>query len=219
MKVGRAYKKSPYFNEVEAAYGRKKIKPKPNVALSTTQRKQVKGIIAAEDEDKYTISAPFSVGSLATAYTIYTPFLVPAVGAGANQLVGDSINVLRARVTMRLQNLIPGTSIRTVRMIFFQWKVNSVPLMSQILQSPIPDIFTTYNIDEKQSYTILSDKLIPLGLYTGRGYDQYFRLQFTKMKKKWNFQGSVINGIYMAIIADNTGVRMDASFRLDYTDA
>lgn len=122
-----------------------------------------------------------------------------------------------------------GRATTKIRLVFVQWKPNTVPVALDILNigpSGGVDYLSEYNHDTRQEYTILKDKTWPLTPVTNLiSIVRTFSFFGKKLSKKIQFvnAGTVgTNKIYMFVITDSVAtaeITMSFQARLYFTDA
>jgi len=200
-KMYRVYKKNTYV-------------PKARSKLSGPQRRQVKALIKAPMELKYqegTITDDFGIPSSGATYQLS----IIAQGDTDTERDGDQLTLSSVNVRGRVH---VGDTTNKVRIIFYQWRPVSTPIISDILTAGVDgstiDTFSLYNHDKRSQFKILSDKTYVLaGFGTsasphGPATEKYFTLTFNKklIKKLQYTNGSATvgsNQVWYLAISDS----------------
>ena len=195
-------------------------------ALSKRQVKSVKSLVNRTREKKIHGTVDTSVAVDQTGDVIDL-CAVPQATTASTDLAreGDVISPYRleARLNFRRSGTNGGDIIR---IIFFKWKSDSTPVISDILggasntEHPLAQ-------DTKGLYVMLSDNVLRLGNYDSSLNRLQFKKFFSQKKlgQTVRYNGGTTTGhnkIYMCIIGDRAGAdvsNVDYNCRLHFTDA
>lgn len=163
------FKKQDYRSFVAGRYAKSRAQPvkvaisKPVPGLNPIQKKQVKRLAERKEELKYFLTNQ-ALADISNAGTILDLTLVPQ-GQTDTTRVGDQLTLcgtLELRGTLQSQVNTVTSQRSLCRTIIFQWKSNTVPVVADILlvgPSGATDVYSHYNHDQRQMYTVLHDSI------------------------------------------------------------
>jgi hypothetical protein len=213
--------------------------------LNPVQRKQVKRLVAADDELKYYASGITATPFYGTS-TGSTPIsmITVAQNLGDNDRIGDSIKLKSLNLRMSLVNGRGATSnlYNDARLVVFQYKqTNSVTapnLANMWLTGGATgniNVFSSRNIDFLQTYHVLYDRMIKLqgdpaapGDIINTNYNQFIKVKvpLKYANKTIQYSGASVNctnQIYFMVLGTFGTVATNPTFQADwdarYTDA
>lgn len=182
-------------------------KPAP---LNTTQRKQVKHLIKADDELKFNSQTLVPTVLAAGVWNIAFATQIPVQGVTDNQRIGDDINLINFVNRISLST----AAANEIRVVCFQWFPNTVPAVADVFRSTT--LFGDYNPDTNHiNMRVLSDRV-----YNFDTTQQVRMLvdKYHRFRKRQNFGLGGTNLIYIAACSLNAaGITGQQVYR--YTDA
>lgn len=133
-------------------------------ALTLPQKRQVRSMISHNAELKYNFNSSATT-AITNTYTISgVPFDI-AQGVTDTQRVGDRLTWC-GNLEINLQVLngqgATGDIFNNLRVIVFQWHPNQTPTAALLLlngPSGVPDIYSVFNHDNRQMYTVVHDRV------------------------------------------------------------
>lgn len=151
-----------------------------------------------------------------------------SVGTDNENRIGNSISP--KYINAKLQLLNTGSATHTLRMIFFVWKDQSVPLVSSVLETSDP--FSHYNKESAgglrdRTIMVLRDRtysLVPdtTSMLINIKYDLKMNRVGAKVPLHIKYNAtqttSEMNGIYILLIASSTSVNIDGSVKFSFYD-
>lgn len=204
---------------------RKMKKSKAKVAEPV--KKYVKSYLARQIEDKFIDTSQENQG--ATLNGSISAFAHPDQGLDQFNRIGNYIRPTRVEVRYDVNMRTTATLPLTGRLIIFQWKPQTTPVVSNILSysGTVNIVNSPYNADLTEQYRILYDKVFDMNTTVT---EQLHYIKFLKRDKlmRINLTGTLgsssgNNKLYY-IYCDNTGGGSEGSlwscvFRLHYEDA
>jgi len=202
-------------------------------SLTEKQKEQVKRTAKRVINRKFETKYINSVQYIAIQFNSTTPILraigLPPQGTTDFQRIGDKITIKRFRFRLQLyrNQVAAGVGVQSpnaVRFIMFQWKPNSVPVITDVLQGS--SIYSFYNWDNKSEYKVLLDRTAAFS--QNGNAESWIKKTLYKMNTFMAFQnGSATistNIIYYMLLNDNGStdtnqIGYSFSGRLEYTDA
>lgn len=154
----------------------------------------------------------------------------PDQGLNDNNRIGDVIRPMRLQIQYDMNLRTTATLPCMARVIFFQWKNNSTPTVSDILSysGTVNIVNSPYNNDTKMNYRILNDRTYDLNTVSTEQIHYKKNIYRKKFLKQIQIPGTLgsssgFNKLYV-IWCDNTGggtegVLFSAVIRLFYEDA
>lgn len=181
--------------------------------LNPVQRRQVKALIKAPMEHKFFDSNTSAVGVPLTAIL----FQISVIPQGDTDITRDGDQLMLTSIDVRgMVNVADTTNL--VRLIFFQWRPNSNPALTDILNTGVngivPDVYSMYNHDQKGQFKVLYDKTFKLAGFgtsaspSGAVSQEIFKLTLAKklIKKLQYINGTTagMNQVWYLAISDST---------------
>lgn len=183
--------------------------------LTPKQKKQVKTLIKNRQELKYLQYSDANRSVSTTAFITGSNFDV-AQGSTDQERDGDRFQWC-GTMDFRI-SLVAGDTYNLLRCIIFQWHPDYVPVVTDLLivgPSGNQDVWSQYNHDKRQQYTILFDKTYKLvgngtaGTFPGTDSSVQYRRHLISFKRaQKNAQrigGSLVgtNRCYMCFVSDS----------------
>lgn len=199
-------------------------------ALNKRQKQQVKSLISRRQELKFYVSQT-NAQAVSSAGVIFQLSVIPQgdtdTSRDGDRLYLESMHV-KGSITI-------ADTVNLFRLIFFQWKPTSTPLISNILlngPSGGIDVYSHYNHDTRQEFKILFDRL-----YHQEGNSSAAVAPYTptsqiivnfmryKMNRQLQYQGGGTTGtnqIYYIAISDSGVIphsELDMSVKFLFRDS
>lgn len=205
--------------------------------LTTTQKKQVRRMIARAHEDKF-IDDYTNISAGVTSSGTVTQLGVPAQGTGVSQRVGDTIEVKR----IELQYVLAGGDVyNNIRVIVFKWNVDSnlsAPTLASVLYTtnvtPVIAPYVWDNIKSKEvqivydrthslSYGCQLATVSSNGIETQHQKVNLFGKRLHARKVEVDQGGTTGYGIYYILFVSDSAITPNPTFgfnaRIVYEDA
>lgn len=193
--------------------------------LNPRQKRQVKAAVRGIQELKYFISNQVDGGTVSDTLGINDISAVPQGDTDVSR-DGDRLQwVGRISINFNVVGAVGATGdlYNTFRLIVLQWKPNSTPTVSDILltgPTAAVDVYSQYNHDNRQQYTILLDKmftvngnnttLVPASIPNSPySISKHFEVNIKKAAKMAQFSGGSTSGtnkFYYILGSDSSAV-------------
>jgi len=190
-------------------------------ALNARQRREVTNLIHRNQELKY-FATVASAGAISSTMGLATSNFDVPQGDTDQSRDGDQL-MWCGHIDFHMQMVngqgATGDIYNNIRLILFQWHPNTTPAALDVFiagPSGGPDVYSQYNHDKRQMFTILWDKNFttvgnasaatsPNTNFVTTGIKK-FRIPLTKAQKKVQYSGGTTSGtnrIYLAFVSDS----------------